>query len=75
MAPINPASQMPITYLAIAHKRVESLCEAIESKHSVNDRERDSTFCGHGTMPLGLGVLSTSCIADSCFMPGNAGCA
>ena len=43
MAPITRASPMPI----------EALCEVIASKHSVSDRKRDSTFCGHGTTPLG----------------------
>jgi hypothetical protein len=54
MAPIDPTSQMPIMNLAFAHKRVEVLGEAIEAKHSVNDRKRDSLFCGHGTLPVGV---------------------
>jgi hypothetical protein len=50
MAPIDPTSWVPITYLATAYKRVEALCEAIKAKHSVSDRKRDGMLCRHGTM-------------------------
>jgi len=52
MAPIDPTSWMPITNLDVSYKRVEALCEAIKTKHSVNDRKGDGMFCRHSTMPL-----------------------
>jgi hypothetical protein len=38
MAPIDPASWVPVAYLAIDYKRVEALCKAIKTKLSVIDR-------------------------------------
>ena len=48
MAPINPASWMPIADLAIAHKHVETLCQAVDTKHSVLDWKRHCAFRGGG---------------------------
>ena len=44
MAPINPASGMPIADLTIAHKRVEALCQSIGAKHSVLDWKHHGAF-------------------------------
>ena len=61
MSPIDPTSWMPITYLAIAYKRVEALCEAIEAKHSVSDRERNDMLCRHGIIPLSYDDCLAAC--------------
>jgi hypothetical protein len=37
MVPIHPASAMPMADPTIAHKRLASLCRAIDAKHPVLD--------------------------------------